>query len=152
MIRTQVNWVKENHLLKRRLTSLSTSTNRAPDVKPVFTSLVTYQEDGCFAISLSWKIKSKNVQLQRNTHTLYFFWHLPSITFVNGFPCVYMFVNKGIRPKIKQNEANTQRHMHTCHISRFQARFGYFVSICHETFSQQPFTECLQWVRHWASN
>lgn len=33
-----------------------------------------------------------------------FFWHLPSITFVNGFPCVYMCVNKGRRPKKKKQK------------------------------------------------
>lgn len=44
--------MKENHLPTRKLTGLSTLTSRVPGVKPVLTSLVTYNEDGCVAISL----------------------------------------------------------------------------------------------------
>ena len=43
-----------------------------------------------------------------------FFWHLPSITFVNGFLCEYMCVNEGRRPKIKQNKTKkTEANIHT---------------------------------------
>lgn len=33
----------------------------------------------------------------------------PPITLINGFPCVYMYVSKEIRPKIKQ----TKKYIHT---------------------------------------
>ena len=43
----------------------------------------------------------------------YFFWHLPPVTFINGFPCVYMYVSKEIRPKIKAKYIYIYIYTHT---------------------------------------
>lgn len=53
-----------------------------------------------------------------------FFWHLPSITFVNGFPCVYMCVNKGRRPKKKKKKLK-QIYIHTNISNRKKRKFSY---------------------------
>ena len=50
----------------------------------------------------------------------YFFWHLPPVTFINGFSCVYMYVSKEIRPKIKaKKKKKTNIHKHFKQTEKF---------------------------------
>ena len=79
----------------------------------------------------------------------YFFWHLPPVTFINGFPCVYMYVSKEIRPKIKAKKNKKQIYTNISNKQKSLVKSSKIFLIKH---CQQIFIECLQWVRHWARN
>lgn len=105
------------------------------------------------------KKKGKNVKLQRiypymlllllATIPKYVTTSFPPITLINGFPCVYMYVSKEIRPKIKPKK--NHKYTHT-NISNKQKSLVKSLKIFLIKHCQQIFIECLQWIRHWARN
>ena len=80
----------------------------------------------------------------------YFFWHLPSVTFVNGFPHVYMHVSKEIRSKITPPQKKIKMKQICTHtnISNKQKSLVKSFKIFLTKHCQQVFIECLQWVRN----
>lgn len=71
-------------------------------LKPVFTLLVAYNPHCKINFSDLYHKKQKIKMFNSKENTVcYFFWHLPVITFANDISCVYLCVNKGIRPKVK---------------------------------------------------